>query len=144
MGSIRRKWSLRRQLSILLTLGDGLFCWDAMYALYISKSVQACSCTFTARLFISAAVSSALVQAVVQVEMNLLFPPLLLFATARVTSINYGYGRQPRAQRAASPPPERFQQWERVRDVVPNAPPQKLFVEWPNNVRVQPNDTIST
>ena len=117
-----------------------------MFIFYIPKSVQACSCTFTARLFLSAAVSSALVQAVVQVEMNLLFPPLLLFAlaTVRVSCINYGYGRQPRAQRDASPPPEWFQQWERVRDVVPNAPPQKLFVEWPNNVRVQPNDTIST
>ena len=40
--------------------------------------------------------------------------------------------------------PEWAQQWENVADVVPNAPPQKVFVEWPNKVRVEPNATIST
>ena len=41
-------------------------------------------------------------------------------------------------------PPEWAQQWKHVADVVPNAPPQKVFVEWPNQVRVEPNATIST
>ena len=69
----------------------------------------------------------------------------LLFAGISSTEgINYGYGSQPRAQRSASPTLEWIQQWEQVEDVVPQAPPQKLFVEWPNNVRVQPNQTIST
>jgi len=69
----------------------------------------------------------------------------LLFAgISSIQGINYGYGSQPRAQRSASPTSEWIQQWEQVEDVVPQAPPQKLFVEWPNNVRVQPNQTIST
>ena len=62
----------------------------------------------------------------------------------QIEGLNYGYGSQPRAQRSATPTNEWAEQWKQVSDVVPQAPPQKLFVEWPNNVRVQPNDTIST
>ena len=114
-----------------------------VHILTFQKSVQACSFTLTVHLLpVLQPQRHSCKQ--FQQEMRFLLPLLLALATVEVKCINYGYGRQPRAQRNASPPPEWFQEWERVRDVVPNAPPQKVFVEWPNNVRVQPNDTIST
>merc|ERR1712156_971701 len=73
-----------------------------------------------------------------------LLATLFLAGLTKVQSLNYGYGSQPRAQRSDDPTEEWLQQWQQVADVVPQAPPQKLFVEWPNNVRVQPNQTIST
>ena len=65
---------------------------------------------------------------------------LLLFLTfGLAVSLRVDHGR---VRREVSP--EWAQQWKHVADVVPNAPPQKVFVEWPNQVRVEPNATIST
>ena len=67
---------------------------------------------------------------------------LLSHALVLAASLSFPHQDHQRARREVSP--EWAQQWEQVNDVVPNPPPQKLFVEWPNNVRVEPNATIST
>merc|ERR1712110_1277439 len=61
---------------------------------------------------------------------------LLSHALVLAASLSFPHQDHQRARREVSP--EWAQQWEQVNDVVPNPPPQKLFVEWPNNVRVEP------
>merc|ERR1719219_2142809 len=69
------------------------------------------------------------------------FSKLLLLSAAIGHAAALSFGHE-RVRREVSP--EWAQQWEQVADVVPNPPPHKVFVEWPNNVRVEPNATIST
>ena len=55
-----------------------------------------------------------------------------------IEGLNYGYGSQPRAQRPVTRPLSGSSNGSRWR-----MSSLKFFIEWPNNVWVQSNDTIS-
>ena len=61
----------------------------------------------------------------------------LLLLISSLVYVN-GFGLGP----TLTPGAEWEEEWRRVSDIVDEAPPARLFVEWPDNVRVLPNVTI--
>ena len=55
----------------------------------------------------------------------------------------FGWNYRSRYAAQAELPADWETVWEQVGELVETPPSQKLLVEWPNNVNVQPNDTIS-
>ena len=71
-------------------------------------------------------------------EMMFLYLSEFFAGITEIEGLNYGYGSQPRAQRPVTRPLSGSSNGSRWR-----MSSLKFFIEWPNNVWVQSNDTIS-